>query len=67
MQRTKTLELRDIPNREGFKFIGIAKDNTRHNCEVYKDEQGLHRIKGIAYIDLAGWERIKEQKQGMTR
>lgn len=60
-------ELRDIPNRAGYIFIGITKDGTQHQCEVYKDDKGLHRVKGAKFTDLAGWERITQQIKGMER
>lgn len=27
-------ELKDLPNRSGFKFIGVLKDGTTKDCEI---------------------------------
>lgn len=46
---------KNLPNKEGFKFYGIQIDGTVIECEVYKDDKGLHRIKGMAYNLLKAW------------
>lgn len=48
--------LSDLPNQEGFKFVGVLQDN-RVDCYVKKDPQtGLHSVAGGAkFSDLIGW------------
>jgi len=49
--------LQDLPNIEGFRFVGITHDNERKECFVAKDLMGCHIIKGEAtWFDLDGWE-----------
>ena len=49
--------LQDLPNIEGFRFVGITHDNERKECFVAKDLMGCHTIKGEAtWFDLDGWE-----------
>ena len=58
-------ELRDLPNKEGYKFMGVCKDDTLLFCEVGKDKTGLH----CAY-DLETNEKIfnsETQNKGTQR
>lgn len=52
-------ELKDLPNKDGYEFIGIDKSGNNHKCSIYKDENGIHRVTGIEYKELAGWNRIQ--------
>lgn len=36
-------ELGDLPNQEGFRFVGVMADGTEVACVVSRDEAGLHR------------------------
>lgn len=40
----------DIPNQEGFKFIGVDEDRDEFPCTVKKDSIGCHSV----YRDLDG-------------
>jgi hypothetical protein len=44
-----------LPNRDGFKFVGVKHDGTTAACEVKRLENGSHVVKGAIYEDLAGW------------
>jgi hypothetical protein len=54
---TKIKELSQLPNKIGFEFIGIGKDNQKYDCNVYYDNvKNIHRIGGQAnYNQLKGW------------
>lgn len=43
----------DIPNVEGFKFIGIQNDGSFVDCVVKKDNKGLHYIDN--FKNIIGW------------
>lgn len=49
-----------IPNIEGFEFIGIDNLYKQHECVVVKDLiTGLHSIKstsGVEFFDLIGFK-----------
>lgn len=54
-----------IPNQNGFKFIGVLKDDTCVDCEVVRNaETGMHevafRYKTLTYEDLKGWKYKKQ-------
>ncbi len=55
-------ELGELPNRAGFKFIGVRHDCTLVNCFVFYDpERCIHRIGGEAcYDDLMGWRNERD-------
>lgn len=57
----KTRALADLPNREGFKFIGVRKDGTTVDCQIATDpETGTFRVAGGAvYEELTGWRYKK--------
>lgn len=42
-----------LPNREGFRFLGILKNGGTRECVVILNENGLHTVEG--YAELAGW------------
>lgn len=55
-------ELRTLPNKEGYNFLGVCKDDTIIVCKVKKDEIGLHCAYNVetnekCYHSLKGWER----------
>lgn len=59
----KRLPLSDIPNVEGFRFIGIAKDDKRIVCYVKQNEAGQHEARDESdgsncFHRLAYWEII---------
>lgn len=41
---TKFRELRDIPNNEGFRFIGIDHADNEIECVVKKNPDGCHSV-----------------------
>lgn len=55
--KTTALNRADIPNKAGFKFLGIQKDFTVCEMEVYKNEQGQHWAKGFS--EIIGWLPIE--------
>lgn len=55
--------LADLPNQEGFKFIGMDKENIRHVVEVKKDAIGCHSVYRTHdgepfFVRLFGWENL---------
>jgi hypothetical protein len=57
--------LSDLPNFEGYRFVGIGHDGKEHACIVTKDKIGCHTIKRIAdlepyYFKLTGWRPADE-------
>lgn len=58
--------LRDIPNREGFKFHGIDTLGNHFACEVRKDDQGHFVVDGDGdrcFHVMAGWITNEEQER----
>jgi hypothetical protein len=52
----------DLPNQEGFKFVGINHDYKRGNCFVTKDRAGMHTVKGdFNWFELMGWENARPE------
>lgn len=54
--------LQDLPNQEGFVFIGIDKNNNKHECEVKKNPIGCHSVYKTEngepfFFQLSGWEQ----------
>lgn len=52
--------LKDLPNTEGYEFIGVMKNSgALVKCVVAKDTSGSHYISGlrspVSYEDLQGW------------
>lgn len=43
--------LRDLPNLEGYRFVGIDIDGNEHACIVVKDAVGCHTVKRIADLE----------------
>jgi hypothetical protein len=67
----KLNELSDLPNQEGFKFIGIDDDYNEHLCIVVKDSIGCHTVNRISdnepfFTKLMSWKSLtkKEVKNG---
>ena len=45
--------LADIPNKEGFKLIGVRADFSEALLTVYVDEDGTHKVP--QFDKLIGW------------
>jgi hypothetical protein len=56
--------LADLPNTEGFKFIGIDHNGNLMECVVVKDRMGLHSVENEygdpCFMNLHGWVNIGE-------
>lgn len=54
--------LRDIPNQDGFKFIGIDKQGNEHFCIVRK-KSGRYVMNSntVVWADLAGWLNVEDK------
>lgn len=62
MTRTSQLgmPLSHLPNREGFRFVGIARDGETIDCKVARNEIGNHYVvdeinSEPVYSVLRGW------------
>ena len=52
----KIRTLKDLPNSQGFAFIGVLKNGLSAKCRVIKLPSGTHEIQGEAkYSELEGW------------
>jgi len=57
----KIYDLRNLPNKEGFEFIGVKADtNELVNCKVCKDKDGFHYVTNVntqerCFKKLIGW------------
>lgn len=40
--------LRDLPNQEGYRFIGVDLDYAEHECIVVKDAVGCHTVHRVS-------------------
>jgi len=47
-----------LPNKNGFRFIGILRGGKEIECQVVKDVNGAHRVSGAPYKDLIGWRDV---------
>ena len=55
----KTLEgrpLADIPNIEGYQFLGYFKDGTWRMCTVYKNTNGYYTVNNFS--NLLSWKKV---------
>lgn len=53
------LPLHDLPNKQGFSFIGVKFDGSEATCHVELDESGFHEVAGSAnYGELLGWHYL---------
>lgn len=57
--------LRDLPNQEGYRFIGVDLDGAEHECVVAKDNIGCHTVKRISdgapfFFKLYGWRAFDD-------
>jgi hypothetical protein len=51
--------LADLPNKLGFKFLGVKKDGSTAKCIVSRKESGVHFVGGGAvYSELQGWKTL---------
>ncbi len=48
-------KLRDLPNTDGFRFLGIHADGSRHPCKVAWGGD-MYRISVAPWDELEGWE-----------
>ena len=52
--------LEDIPNTEGYKFIGIGDEGREYDCMVVKDAIGCHSVINEygepCFTNLIGWD-----------
>ncbi len=59
--------LADLPNKEGFTFVGIDYDHKQHRCTVKKNNIGCHEVHnefGPFWSNLMGWmPLVKEVKK----
>ena len=57
----------DLPNLDGFQFLGITPDGAAIPCTVRRDPAtGLHSIEGAMYAELAGWiQNYKSMVKGV--
>ena len=51
-------EKSDLPNQNGFMFIGLMADGTEKQLSVKRDSEGLHRIEGAEYNQVVKWRRL---------
>ncbi len=63
LQVNKMFPIILLPNQDGFKFVGIGKDNNLYQCVVKQNANGCHSIHlaqdGTSfYSHLKGWKRI---------
>ena len=49
----KIRQKRDLPNRQGYKFIAIYENGNRIEQSIMKDSKGLHYIEN--YKEIIGW------------
>jgi len=58
-------EPRDLPNIDGFEFIGITGDGEK-KCHVVQDpETTCHYVDGEAkYCELLSWKPIEKPNRG---
>lgn len=55
--------LDNLPNQDGYEFIGVTRDGSLRRCKVFRGDDGLHRVRGVRYADLQGWLRLSEVKE----
>lgn len=52
--------LADLPNLEGFKFIGISDEGEMMDCTVVRDSAGCHSVEDAygepCFMRLSGWD-----------
>lgn len=47
-----------LPNKEGFRFIGVRADKTEVECHVELGPDKLHRIADRMLLELIGWKPL---------
>ena len=53
---------KDLPLKNGFRFIGISDDDQEMVCEVVQDpETSTHYTVGIDYCHLIGWRHYESR------
>lgn len=48
----------ELPNQDGFRFLGVCRDGSRLACSVVKGGDGMHRVSGVEFPELVGWLRL---------
>lgn len=61
---SKVIPLGQIPNTDGFKFIGIDKDGGGHDCIVRRGDSGSFYMSSdtVMFGELIGWVPHVEPK-----
>jgi hypothetical protein len=59
--------LADLPNRDGFLFLGVTHGGAILRCRVVRESDGVHRALSRAdglrvYDDLRGWRDDPEEE-----
>lgn len=47
-----------LPNRDGFKFIGVKADGSTIPCEIQRLENGNHVIADGKRLEIVGWRYV---------
>lgn len=59
-QTLRFLPTSDIPNEDGFRFVGIDKDSEKHCCDVRRHDNGAYYMHSntLKFEDMIGWMLI---------
>ena len=44
-----------LPNSDGYRFIGVDFEGNRYRCEVIKNADGVHTVDGMDFKLMVGW------------
>ena len=59
--------LKDLPNQDGFEFIGITAMGHMGKCVIKKMADGCHTVQGdYCFSDLVGWIDKKKENYPQT-
>jgi len=54
----------DLPNQDGFEFIGVTKEGGLNRDRVVEDpETGCCKVEGLKYSEYIGWFTVTEYEQ----
>lgn len=53
-----------LPNRDGYRFIGITHEKKEIECVVEKGPDGLHRVADGKLMQLCGWRPLPIDRSG---
>lgn len=56
-------KLSELPNQDGFVFVGVLNDWSERKCTIRKDADGLHRAyddNGSCFPSLQCWKRAAQ-------